>query len=312
MGKDSAIAWTDHTFNPWWGCARVSPGCEHCYAELLATVRHKLPVWGVDAERKPMSEAYWRAPLKWNREAEKAGVRRRVFCASMADVFELLPERNAAGRAVQDAARARLWPLIEATPHLDWLLLTKRPENVIRLVPWGRFDGPGPDWYPAWPKNVWLGTTVEDQRRADERIPILLSIPARVRFVSAEPLLEPVDLGLIGTVARSTLPRHTAVHELIDWVIVGGESGPGARPFDLDWARDIVGQCKAAGVACFVKQLGSRPESTNKAAYLEAARRGSSEGLGRSRAISLRDRKGGDPAEWPPILRVREWPEVSP
>ena len=216
-----------------------------------------------------------------------------MFCASMVDVFELLPERNAAGRAVQDAARARLWPLIEATPHLDWLLLTKRPENVIRLVPWGRFDGPGPDWYPAWPTNVWLGTTVEDQRRADERIPILLSIPTRVRFVSAEPLLESIDLSRLGLV-------KPANPEGVHWVIVGGESGPGARPFEAGWARRVVMQCRREGTAVFVKQLGSRT-------YVNV----SEHGMGGVR-LELVDRKGGDPSEWPPELRVREWPEVSP
>lgn len=291
MGQDSAIAWTDHTFNPWWGCARVSPGCENCYAETFAArVGHgkRLPqIWGVDGERRPMSDAYWREPLKWNREAEKAGVRRRVFCASMSDVFEILPERNIVAREVQAGARWRLWQLIESTPHLDWLLLTKRPGNVHALAP-GR-------WALVWPSNVWLGTTVEDQRRADERIPILLSIPAPVRFVSAEPLLESIDLSRLGLV-------KPANPEGVHWVIVGGESGPGARPFELAWARDIVGQCEAAGVACFVKQLGSRP-------YVNVSER--IHGMGGVR-LELVDRKGGDPAEWPPELRLREWPEVSP
>lgn len=295
MGKDSAIAWTDHTFNPWWGCSRVSPGCENCYAETFsARVGHgvRLPqIWGVDAQRKPMSDAYWREPLKWNREAEKAGVRRRVFCASMADVFEILPERNAQGRAVQRAARSRLWPLIEKTPWLDWLLLTKRPENVPLLAP-----------YDTLVRRVWLGVTAEDQRRADERIPLLLQIPALVRFVSAEPLLGPVELGLLGTIPRVISPRQAPVSDLLHWVIVGGESGPGARPFELAWARDIVGQCKAAGVACFVKQLGSRP-------YVNVSER--IHGMGGVR-LELVDRKGGDPAEWPAELRVRQWPEVSP
>lgn len=272
MGKDSAIAWTDATFNPWWGCARVSPGCEHCYAEQLATVRRKLPVWGVDAERKPMSEAYWSAPLKWNREAEREGVRRRVFCASMADVFEIVPERNAAGRAVQDEARRRLWELIHATPALDWLLLTKRPENVAKLAPWA-------PWGPIeWPRNVWLGVTAEDQKRADERIPVLLSIPARVRFVSHEPALEDVRFPPCG----------------LDWIITGGESGPGARPYDLDWARRVVRYGKDSGTAVFVKQLGADPIDGTAGC-----------------PVVLRDRKGGDPSEWPPELLVQQWPAVS-
>lgn len=308
MGELSGIAWTDATFNPWWGCTRVSPGCEHCYAESLATVRRKLPVWGVDAERKPMSEAYWREPLKWNRKAAAEGVRRRVFCASMADVFELPPTRNKQAIDVQQSARERLWKLIEDTPSLDWLLLTKRPENVARFAPWramiaeGRYDN-----RPEWPKNVWIGTTVEDQRRAEERIPWLIEIPAAIRFVSCEPLLEPVDLenvmsyylrratkrsGFDPVVLIDALRGHVKgpddmLDARIDWVIVGGESGPDARPFDPAWARSIVRACRAAGAVPFVKQLGASPVG-----------------------LTLRDRKGGDPIEWPEDLRVQEFPRA--
>lgn len=305
MGEISGIAWTDATFNPWWGCARVSPGCENCYAEQLATVRRKLPVWGVDADRKPMSEEYWRQPEKWNRKAEAAGVRMRVFCASMADVFERTPERNEQARRVQALARARLWPLIVATPWLDWLLLTKRPENVAGLVPWG----------DDWPSNVWLGVTAEDQQRADERIPILLSLPARVRFVSYEPALGPVELDRVLMICKHwqsadalphapwhpPYPKHFYKKQALvgaswklglHWVIVGGESGPGARPFDLMWARSMVEQCLVGGVAAFVKQLGADPIDGTAGC-----------------SVVLRDRrKGGDPEEWPPELRVREFP----
>lgn len=276
MGEASKIAWTDATFNTWWGCSRVSPGCENCYAETFsARVGHgkRLPtIWGVDGERKAMSDEYWKGPLKWNRAAEKAGVRKRVFCSSMADVFEILPERNTQGRAAQDAARARLWPLIAATPHLDWLLLTKRPENVAALAPWGH----------VWPTNVWLGVTAEDQRRAEERIPFLLSIPARVRFVSAEPLLESIDMSRLGLV-------KPANPEGVHWVIVGGESGHGARAFNTGWARRVAHACRREGTALFVKQLGSNPHD------------------GTTRLV-LRDSKGGDPIEWPEDLRVQEWP----
>lgn len=270
MGENSAIAWCDHTWNPWWGCTRVSPGCEHCYAEQLATVRRKLPVWGVDAERKPMSEAYWREPLKWNRKAAADGIRRRVFCASMADVFEQVPARNEKANAVMRAARGRLFRLIEATPHLDWLLLTKRPENVAFLVPWGGELG-------EWPANVWLGTTAEDQKRYDERWPVVSRIPARVRFISHEPALGPLAL------------RADGIRP--DWVITGGESGPGARPYDLAWARAIVAQCRAAGTACFVKQMGADPIDGEAGCE-----------------VHFRDRKGGDPSEWPYDLRVQEFP----
>lgn len=283
MAEVSAIAWTDATFNPWWGCARVSPGCEHCYAERLATVRRKLPVWGVDAERKPMSEAYWREPVRWNRKAEADGVRRRVFCASMADVFELPPERNVGARALQSAARARLFMLIESTPHLDWLLLTKRPENIRSLVPWGRRI--------PWPANAWMGVTAEDQKRADERIPLLLEVPARVRFVSHEPALERVDL------------RRWLGPNGVHWVITGGESGPGARGYLLNWAADIIEQCRAAGVAPFVKQLGAR-------AYLEGRGLLDDDDPGAIDLVTVRTKhpKGGDPAEWHPQLRVQEFP----
>lgn len=284
MGEISGIAWTDATFNPWWGCTRVSPGCEHCYAETLATVRRKLDVWGVDANRKPMSDAYWRDPVKWNRKAEAEGVRRRVFCASMADVFELPPDRNEQAHAVMDQARGRLWKLIEETPWLDWLLLTKRPQNVDDLQPWGA----------DWPRNVWLGVTAEDQKRADERVPILLKLRARTRFVSHEPALERVDF------SRWLGPDG------IHWVITGGESGSKARPYFLNWAADIIQQCRSAGAAPFVKQLGARP-------YLEG------QGLLDDDdpcavdlvRVALNDAKGGDLSEWPEELRVQEFPRSA-
>lgn len=298
MGENSEIAWTHHTFNPWWGCARVSPGCEHCYAEQLAVVRRKLPVWGVNADRKPMSEAYWRQPLKWNRDAEKAGERRRVFCASMADVFERLPiSANASARKTIEAGRLRLWHLIRETPWLDYLLLTKRPQNVAGLVP-------GPWMNPevaSWPSNVWLGVTAEDQKRADERIPILLSIPARVRFVSYEPALGPVDFAACLHIGHEWCGRPT-----VDWIIVGGESGAKARPFDLAWARSTVRQCHAAGVACFVKQMGARAfEMFPPQMYPDDVSRWHAQ-VPRERAFL--DAKGGDPSEWPEDLRVREFP----
>lgn len=282
MGEVSGIAWTDATFNPWWGCTRVSPGCTNCYAEQLATVRRKLPVWGVDADRKAMSEAYWREPAKWNRKAATDGVRRRVFCASMADVFEVVPERNERSRRVQEAARARLWPLIEATPMLDWLLLTKRPENVAAIVPWGEAN--------PWPSNVWLGVTAEDQRRADERLPTLLTIPAQVRFVSHEPALEAVDF--------------TQWVSGIDWIITGGESGPGARPYDVAWARSIIDQCRRGLAAPFVKQLGANAHDSQRS-IVGGWCPGDPEP---DTHLSLTHPKGGDLAEWPAEVRVQEFP----
>ena len=224
MGDTTGIGWTDHTHNPWWGCARVSPACRFCYADTQAS-RWGHDLWHRNGPRRMMSDANWAKPLRWNREAEAAGEPKRVFCASMADVFEDHPDVT--------GARARLWDLIERTPWLRWQLLTKRPENVTGMVPWGG----------DWPGNVWLGTSVENQRWAAERIPVLVSIPSRVRFLSCEPLLGPIDLS-----------QWLAAGQL-DWIIAGGESGGAKRrEMDLRWLESIAGQCQAAGVPCFVKQ----------------------------------------------------------
>jgi protein gp37 len=278
MGADSKIEWTHATFNPWWGCQRVSPGCEHCYAETFAK-RVGQKVWGPKADRRFFGDAHWNEPLKWNRDAERAGERRRVFCASMADVFE--------DRRDLDEQRARLWRLIEATPSLDWLLLTKRPQNMARLAPAA--------WADGWPANVWAGTTVEDQRRAEERLPHLLGVPARIRFLSVEPQLGPVDLMKVRDDELGAAWNVLTCG--IGWVIVGGESGPGARPFDLAWARELVGQCRAASVPCFVKQIGATSIDTDNNGFTP---------------LRIRNSKGGDPAEWPADLRVREFPAVAP
>lgn len=280
MGANSAIEWTDHTFNPWWGCIRVSPGCEHCYAETFSN-RLGLALWGPAAttERRVYGEKHWNEPLKWNRDAERHRVRKRVFCASMADVFEDHP------RAEQQ--RPLLWETIEQTPWLDWQLLTKRPENINRMVPWG----------DAWPANVWIGTSVENQEMADKRIPILLRVPAKVRFLSMEPLLGPVDLerylwkqspdGFNFFTGERAETMYEATR-LLHWLICGGESGPHARPMHPDWARSLRDQCQDAGVPFFMKQLGSV----------------------QARETGLRDKKGGDLAEWPADLRFREMPNA--
>ena len=303
MGEISKIAWTDATFNPWWGCTRVSPGCEHCYAEQLATVRRKLPVWGVDADRKPMSDGYWLAPHRWNirsrdarNHARAKGLpvprRTRVFCASMADVFEIVPPRNVAANEVVSNGRARLWKLIAETPELDWLLLTKRPENVRPLAPWRSTSED--ILRPAWPDNVWLGVTAEDQRRADERLAVLMKIPARVRFASHEPALEMVDFRPWYTYADGTCRRG------LDWIITGGESGSKARPYDIRWALDLLAHRNKGPIwrpYIFVKQLGSNPHDGALRVDPEPDTR-----------IHLKDPKGGDPAEWPRGLAVREHP----
>jgi protein gp37 len=184
-------------------------------------------VFHLRGERRMLSDAYWRTPLKWNRRAQQTGTPTRVFCASMADVFENHPQ-------VTDA-RARLWQLIEQTPWLRWQLLTKRPENIAAMAPWG----------DAWPDHVWIGTSVENQRYAEERIPALLKINAPIRFLSCEPLVEQIDL-------RPYLADVTTAPG-IHWVIAGGESGAKARPMNPAWARVLRDQCDAAGTSYFFK-----------------------------------------------------------
>lgn len=222
--QDSSIEWTDHTFNPWWGCTRISTGCEHCYAERMAK-RFGHQVWGAQAPRRTFGAKHWATPLKWQRSAAQAGTRARVFCASMADVCD---------SAAPAGELAKLWPLIRETPDLDWLILTKRPGRFVKVLP--------NDWGDGWP-NVWLGTTVEHQAMA-ERASQLRATPAHVRFLSCEPLIGPVTVDLDG----------------IDWVIAGGESGAGARPMDLDWARKLRDHCSGAGAAYFLKQFGGHPD----------------------------------------------------
>mgnify|MGYP000629649282 FL=1 len=301
--KSSQIQWTDHTFNPWWGCEKVSPGCKHCYAEKFADKRLHLKVWGAQAERRIASEKTWADPLKWNAEAAKEGKRARVFCASMADVFESY-EGPSAERVKE--ARERLWALIEVTPWLDWLLLTKRPQNIHGMLShrWG---------IASFPKNLWLGCTVENQEEANRRLPLLLDINCAVRFVSYEPALEPIDFTKIkldewcahceshvtlnalthGSVSCECGSEATTLTQL-SWVIVGGESGNGARPFNPAWALSTVEQCQGQGVPVFVKQMGSNP----------TLRSGS--GWGPVRAT-----KGDNQDEWPKQLRVREFPDAE-
>lgn len=215
------IAWTDRTFNPWMGCAKVSDGCKNCYALTLTKNRMGLDLWGVGGARQVTSPANWRKPIAWNRAAARERVRRRVFCASLCDVFEDHPTAN--------ATRPRLWDLIRSCDQLDWQILTKRPERIAENLP--------ADWGDGWP-HVWLGTSIEDMRVA-ERADHLRTVPAAVRFISYEPALGPLDdLDLTG----------------IDWLIVGGESGAGFRQMDLQWARDLRVRCESAGVAFFWKQ----------------------------------------------------------
>lgn len=274
MGEGSKIQWCHHTMNPWIGCSKVSAGCANCYAEVnrFVTIQRGKgrELWGPNGTRHVTSSAYWRQPLAWDREAAAAGERRRVFCASLADVFE--------DREDLVAPRGRLWALVRDTPHLDWLLLTKRPENASRLWNDAQIDAfNGADSFgTTWGPNVWLGTTVED-RKALGRLDELRRVPAAVLFASFEPLLE--DLGDVVL---------TGIH----WGIVGGE-GNGGRPCDLAWARSLIRQMRAAGIATFVKQLGSN-------AVLSPG----------PLTFATTDPKGGDIDEFPEDLRVREFPEV--
>lgn len=237
MADVSKIQWTHATFNPWRGCTKVSEGCQNCYAE---TMSHRNPsvlgTWGKEGRRIVGVESYWRGPVKWNKEALAQGERRRVFCSSLADVFETDDTMPFQDRGVVVRARIRLFRLIDATPHLDWLLLTKRPQNVRKL----------------WPdalsrKNVWLGCTTESQRRFEERYRDLIACKdlCSVLFLSIEPMLGPMDIRL--------------ALSFVDWVIVGGESGAEAREFDPFWARMILDQCRDAGKAYFFKQTGVNP-----------------------------------------------------
>lgn len=235
MGEKTKIPWCHHTFNPWWGCTKASAGCDHCYAERLA-VRYGFQLWGMDAPRRTFSEKHWREPLKWNADAEKAGERRRVFCGSMCDLFERIDDRAIGAELA--TLRVRLWELIAATPSLDWLLLTKRPENISAMAPG--------EWEHRWPQNVWMLTTVECQNVID-RLVALRATNAVVRGISIEPMIG----GAFTPAALNLLQPKWGV----DWVIVGCESGPRRRRCELPWVRELVARCRELGVPVFVKQL---------------------------------------------------------
>lgn len=231
MGESTGIAWTDHTFNPWWGCTKISDECTHCYAERDAG-RWGFDCFGPGKPRRFFGDAHWNEPLKWDRKAERDGERRRVFCASMGDVFD---------REVPDLVRARLWALIAKTPHLDWLVLTKRPEYMRDMLPPDHMQKP-------WP-NLWLGFTAGTQAAWDHRWPIAREIPAVVRFVSVEPALECVRFGDV-LMRRPERLFATDLH----WVILGEESGPGARRCGKEALASMLCQAKLAGIPVFIKQ----------------------------------------------------------
>jgi protein gp37 len=297
VAESTNIAWATSTFNPWIGCTKVSPGCEHCYASVSTPARALGVTWGGGQERRRTSESNWMKPLAWDRKARETGQPWRVFCGSLCDVFD---------NEVSRAWRRDLFTLIDATPYLTWMLLTKRIGNAAGML---HENMAAP--YP-WP-NVWLGATVVNQDEADRDIPKLLAVPAAVRFLSIEPMLGPINLRNLHIGSDTAIHRewgvpskhdhldclHGALRSRVDWVIVGGESdqpGMKARTLRLEWARDIARQCKGAGVPCFVKQLGSRPVEYVDGDYPNVV-------LG-----YLKDRAGADPAEWPEDLLVREFP----
>jgi protein gp37 len=226
MGINSTIEWTDHTFNPWLGCTNVSPGCDHCYAESWSK-RSGLVKWGNHARRRT-SDGYWKGPIAWNARAgefaRRHRRRQRVFCASLADVFD---------NQVPIDWRTDLFSLIKQCRELDWLLLTKRPQNVKKMLP--------EDWGDGYP-NVWLGATAEDQTRFDQRWPHLSCLPSAIKFISYEPAIGPLRLPASGPYP--------------DWLISGGESGGGARKMNPQWIRDVIDDCRRNGVAPFHKQWG--------------------------------------------------------
>lgn len=292
MGEETKIEWCDHTFNAWWGCTKVSPACDHCYAETWAKRTGHPDLWGVTAGRRTFGLAHWAEPLRWHRQAIKDHTSPRVFCNSMADVFD-----NHAGVT---AERTRLWELIRSTPALDWLILTKRIGNVAKMLP--------SDWGDGYP-NVWLGISVCEQHEADRDIPKLLETRAAMRFLSCEPLLGPIDLmrfqagycttcagagEVIASGPTTTFPEDddgieqcydcggTGLWENnagLDWVIAGGESGAGARSMDLSWAQNLRSECAAQEIPFFMKQLSQADTAEFK-----------------------------DFAAFPEPLRVREWP----
>lgn len=269
MGERTNIEWCDHTWSPVWGCTQVSKaetgggGCDNCYAMALA---HRFGTGWNGAPMREFGDKHWDVPVRWNKRAAKDGTRPKVF-PSMCDPLD---------KDWPDALRERFWRLVDATPYLTWLILTKRIGNADRLGP-GAVIG-------RWPANVWMGATVVNQDEADRDIPKLLATPAFVRFLSVEPMLGPIDLRKVAVPAEhdqlrrswdfesskfNALSEHDddRFHQApatINWVICGGESGPGARPMHPDWARSLRDQCAAAGVPFLFKQWGTHDLSYDR------------------------------------------------
>lgn len=265
MGEKTGISWCDHTFNLWWGCWKIADECKNCYADATAHryVSQFGELWGRSAARRFFGDKHWNELAKWNRDAVRDGVRRRVFVGSMCDWAEIHPDSAIA--AQQDAARARLWLEIRDCRGLDFLMLTKRPESAAKLVPWSpeMFAGQDHECDP-WP-NVWLGVTAGTREAVRVNVPVLRSIPAVVHFISCEPILEhiteaewdhalafrhPDHHGHIGSIVVDSQTMPSA----IDWLIVGDESGHGARPAQVDWVRTAREAAQRHGVAFHFKQ----------------------------------------------------------
>jgi protein gp37 len=298
MGDKTGITWTDATWNPIRGCRRVSPGCEHCYAETMAA-RFCGPGQAYEglAKRAP---ARWTGkaqffphmldqPIRWQRP-------RRIFVNSMSDLFH---------KDITNEEIAAIFGVMAEARHHIFQVLTKRPDRMVEWYEWVKEQRDGLDRggdtftcvaaaekygakmkndYPAWPlPNVWMGVTAEDQERMNERVPKLLKIEAAVRYVSVEPQLEMIEVR----------PWLRPAGRRLDWVIIGGESGAGSRPFRAEWAQRIIEDCSRAGVAVFMKQFGENATF---------------EGEGVRELWDLKSKKGGDPAEWPEALQVQEFP----
>jgi len=339
MSDTTKIQWADATFNPWEGCTKVSDGCKHCYAEARNNRFSGGANWGPGKPRRRTTSANWLKPVKWNEQP---------WICDACGTAHAVPGQICmqAGCDCETKHRLRVFPslcdwlddevpiewladflqLIYRTPNLDWLLLTKRPENWINRIAeamvyldkeWmagqANMRSSVGHWLGSWlegqvagafrglaknPQNVLLGVSVENQAMADQRIPELLKIPARVRFLSVEPMLEAIDFKKTGDVMKSVMPFYGLTNDVsIHWVIFGGESGSQARPCYQEWIRDGVRQCQSAGIAVFVKQLGqnSMTRDTKERDWRP-----------------FKDNKGGDMAEWPNDLRVREFPTKGP
>lgn len=249
MGEKTGVGWTDHTGNFWWGCLKWSPGCDHCYAEAFSK-RVGKKIWGpAKTTERWRTKSPWTDIFKWDKKAKADGVRRKVFVQSMSDFFEDHPQLV--------PWRAEACEILEQLEYLDVQLLTKRPENILSMVP--------ASWREQWPAHVWAGTTVENQDVAAKRIMALRQVPAPILFLSCEPLLS--ELNLEDLAFEAAGPGWAGYNKLVNWVIVGGESGAKARPMNLHWAYSLVTQCKAAGIPVFVKQLGGHPDPRHDIAF---------------------------------------------